>query len=88
LNSPGVAQREVRAAELATTSANAGESCGQQLLGSMYMRGQGVPRDLEKGIQLTRLAADKGYAAALFDLGLYYESGQGVTQDFVRARTY
>jgi TPR repeat protein len=41
----------------------------------MYLRGEGVEQNVEKGIQLMELAASLGHSTAAFNLGALYRSG-------------
>jgi TPR repeat protein len=62
-----------------------GNARAQDALGSMYERGNGVPRDDAQAVKWVRKAADQGNAAAQFSLGREYDEGRGVAQDSVRA---
>ena len=55
------------------------------LLGSMKLRGEGVPKDLEQALKWYRLAANQGNAFAQATLGDMYYQGQGVPKDYVLA---
>lgn len=57
-------------------------------LSRMYLRGEGVPRDSSKGLQLLRGSADEGYSAAQYDLGVRYLYGHGVKKDKTQAISY
>jgi TPR repeat protein len=58
-------------------------------LAQMYLRGEGVERDVEKGLGLLRMAAGWEYAIAAFNLGALYRSGaDGVPRDAVASRHY
>lgn len=47
-------------------------------LGQMHLAGDGVPKDLQKGITLLEKAAQLGYSKAMYSLGVIYEDGRGV----------
>jgi TPR repeat protein len=54
-------------------------------LGSLSLKGIGVPRDPAKAIEWYRKAADQGYAPAQYNLGAMYDSGQGVEKNYAAA---
>jgi alpha/beta superfamily hydrolase len=56
--------------------AEQGNADAQNLLGTMYANGQGVPNDYTQTIRWYRKAAEQGNANAQFNLGYMYESGQ------------
>jgi len=58
-----------------------GDAGGQNGLGLMYVKGQGVFQDSGEAAKWFRLAADQRYASAQYNLGLMYDKGQGVPQD-------
>jgi uncharacterized protein len=64
----------------ALSEAQAGESWAQAMLGVMYARGQGVPRDYAEAARWYRKAAEQGQADAQLNLGWMYFLGQGVEQ--------
>lgn len=55
-------------------------------LGERYAKGDGVPKDSVKAVELFRKAANQGSAAAMNDLGVMYEHGEGVGQSHYIAR--
>jgi TPR repeat protein len=58
-------------------------------LAQMYLRGEGVPADVQKGLELLRLAASWGYSIAAFNLGALHRSGAyGVPIDSQASRRY
>jgi hypothetical protein len=59
-----------------------GDARAQALLGLMYYRGQGLPRDYAEAAKWFRLAADQGDVDAQFHLGVMYSEGQGMPQDY------
>ena len=44
-------------------------------LAQFYIRGEGVPQDVEKRLELLRLAVSWGYGKAAFNLGALHRSG-------------
>ncbi len=65
--------------------AEQGNADAQYILGVMYERGDGVPRDYVEAVRLYRLAAEQGHANAQTALGTMYFTGDGVPQDDVEA---
>ena len=57
----------------------------QNLLGTMYAEGLGVPKDAIKAFEWYHKAANQGDAEAQFYLGLMYATGRGVTKNEIRA---
>ena len=60
---------------------------GAYFLAVMHLRGEGVPRDEARGLELLRKSADGGYSAAQYLLGQRYLYGLGVPRDRSRALT-
>jgi hypothetical protein len=54
-------------------------------LGERYARGDGVPKDPVRAVELFRKAANQGFAAAINDLGAMYANGEGVGQSYSEA---
>ena len=73
------------ALKLARPLADRGEARGQSILGLLYYRGRGVPRDDREAVQWFRRAADQGDVSARFYLGVIYSEGEGVPQDYTEA---
>jgi TPR repeat protein len=63
----------------------AGVAMAQNVVGRMYLRGQGVPRDYNQALLLFRKAASQGLANAQNNLGVMYAAGQGVQQNYKQA---
>lgn len=61
--------------------AHQGEHVPQFILGTMYSRGQGVPKNAEAAIKWLTLAAEQGLASAQNELGVIYKEGKGVPQN-------
>jgi TPR repeat protein len=57
-------------------------------LSRMYLRGEGVRRDSDRGMELLRISADGGYPAAQYSLGLHYLYGHGLKMDRTQAISY
>jgi TPR repeat protein len=65
--------------------AEQGDAGAQSYLGSMYLKGKGVPEDHAEAVTWYRKAAEQGNAIAQMNLGSMYAKGKGVAQDFVEA---
>ncbi len=65
-------------------SGNNQDGCGN--LGTLYLRGIGVPQDAPKGVALLAPACKDGFFDACGNLGLAYAVGLGVTADHGKAR--
>jgi TPR repeat protein len=61
--------------------ADEGNAVAQEILGFMYLRGEGVRRDDATAFRWLTMAAESGRAEAQFELGLMYRDGLGVTPD-------
>jgi uncharacterized protein len=57
-------------------------------IGVSYLEGLGTKQDLEKGIEWTRKAAQKGDAKAQYNLGMAYLDGEGVSKNSRLARIW
>jgi TPR repeat protein len=53
----------------------------EDILGTLYMNGNGVHRDAAEALRWTRMAAEQGYAEAQANLARYYSDGSGVKHD-------
>lgn len=69
------------AVEILETLSAKGNGGAMTLLASLYHRGEGVPRDIDKAVELYLVAAELGQAEAQFNLGNMYLLGEGVPQD-------
>ena len=58
------------------------------LLAALHHRGEGVPKDIQRAIELYTQAAELGNAEAQFNLGNIYLLGEGVRADESWALTY
>ena len=75
---------DVPVAELEARMAR-GDFEAQAELGARYGRGDRVPQNIERAIQLLRGAAEKGNAAAQHYLGTAYANGLGVPGSLIEA---
>jgi TPR repeat protein len=53
----------------------------EDILGALYMSGNGVDRNAGEAVRLTRMAAEQGYAAAEANLARYYSDGSCIQHD-------
>ena len=65
--------------------AEQGDAKSQEMIGFMYLQGQGVPRGDLLAVQWYRRAAEQGHAGAQNSLGVLYESGRGTPKDYATA---
>jgi len=65
--------------------AKQGNVVAQQLLGSLYMNGQGVEIDIDKAIYWFQKAANQDEAIAQYYLGMLYLHGNGIERDISKA---
>lgn len=77
------ARNYVRAAQIFSRLAVAGDPRAQTLLGFMFFYGKGVPQNFMVAAGWYRCAVEQGAPAAQYFLGLMYDKGQGVPQDYV-----
>ncbi len=68
--------------------AEQGDTDAQTDLGTMYLKGLGVPQDYAKAVQWFQKAAEQGFVQAQAVLGTMYGQGLGVPQDFVQAHKW
>jgi uncharacterized protein len=73
------------ALRLARPLAAEGDAHAQYMLGLLYHRGRGLPRDHNEAVNWFRRAADQDDAAAQFYLGIMFSEGHGVRQDHIEA---
>lgn len=62
-------------------SANFGNHKAIYALATWYLFGKYVKKDLMKGVDYLKIAAEKGSADACFDLAIAYEKGKGIDKD-------
>jgi TPR repeat protein len=56
--------------------------------GKLYDKGEGIPQDKAKALDLYHKAAELNYAEAQLLLGIIYDQGIGVTQDYAQALSW
>lgn len=61
--------------------AQAGDAKAQFDLAEAYFEGNGIPKDLAKGLEWLRKSASQGYAGAEVTLGYLYQNGVQVPKD-------
>jgi TPR repeat protein len=71
---------------LAEREARDGDAVAMRIIGILYARGDGVPRDDRRAVEWYRKAAARGDATAMFDLASAYHRGAGVPRDPGTAR--
>lgn len=69
------------AVEILKTLSDDGNATAMTHLASLYHRGEGVPRDIDKAVRLYLQAAELGQSEAQFNLGNMYLLGEGLPQD-------
>lgn len=80
------AGKHAAAARVAEPLAANGDPTAIYLLGSLYLKGDGVPANTRRGIALIRKAADMGFAQAQHDLALLYGRGEyGIPVDVAQS---
>ena len=85
LNAPGQVVATSTAADEIRVMAEMGNAKAQGQLGSMYAKGEDVPKDTAEAAKWFRRAAEQGLAEAQAVLGLMYAAGVGVPRDEVEA---
>lgn len=66
---------------IALRAAALGDPAAQESVGSIYLRGAGVPKDPAEGLKWIRKAAESGYDTAEYELGSMYAQGLSVPKD-------
>ncbi|KAG0291394.1 hypothetical protein BGZ96_005230, partial [Linnemannia gamsii] len=69
-------------------AANDGFAPAQYSLGSLYLRGSGVPQDYSLAMEWFLKASDQGHIEAQYRMGYLYQQGYGVPHDYVQAMTW
>ena len=59
-----------------------------RVVGSMYLTGRGVNKDVDKALDWTRRAVNKGNPRAMYNLGVMYKQGLGVDKNIEKAIEY
>jgi uncharacterized protein len=75
----------VTALRLLGTLADQDNTYAEHLLGTMYIRGRGVPQDYSLGMRWMRIAATKGLAVAQNEVGILYQRGWGAERNEAEA---
>lgn len=57
----------------------------QFVLGNVYYRGDGVPKDYTEAAKWYREAADQGHAISQYMLGIMHDQGDGMLPDYIEA---
>ena len=79
-------EEDVQAVEWYRKAAAQGNAAGEYGLGQMYVKGEGVKKDLEQARSHISRAADKGYLdAVVLMMEAYRTGGLGVTVDHAQA---
>jgi TPR repeat protein len=76
---------EATARHALVIQARQGDAEAQWHLGSLYVRGEGVPQDDTEAAQWYRRAAEHGHVGAQGSLAMMYSSGLGVPRDIREA---
>ena len=74
-----------KAAKWLKLAANNGHADAQNLLGHMYLKGEGVSRDLIVAVKCFRMAAELGHAEAQCALGECFWAGKGTQINYAEA---
>lgn len=74
--------------ELLESSIKKGNYKAHYALGTWYLHGNFIEKDLKKAIELITKAAKKNVPEACFDLALCYEKGEGIEKDEQKAFKY
>jgi TPR repeat protein len=77
-----------RAREILEPLAHQGNADAQQLVGSMFANGEGVPQDKARAAHWFSRAAEQGKVDAKFALGIMHRDGAGVPKDRTLALTW
>ena len=81
------ANDDAGALRLYQAAADSGSAAGQFWLATMYARGRGVEKDINRAAALYRLAADQGHAGAQYNLALIEKDGlNGGPPDYAAAK--
>lgn len=74
--------------ELLQTADKKGDPEASYAIGTWYLFGRFVDKDLRKAASYFSKASKKGYKDAVFNLALCYEVGAGVQKDLTKAFSY
>ena len=67
------------------TAAERGEAEAQFQLGRALLRGEGMPKDVDKAFALMKAAAEQGHGDAMSGVGYFYDQGVSVPKDAAHA---
>jgi TPR repeat protein len=95
----GVAKSETRAAEIFQDACNrkpdpddvnaqGNRSRACSLLGALYLAGDGLPKDVTRGRELSELGCESGDAFGCFNAAAVYGAGTGVPADAAKAAVF
>ncbi|PYM14465.1 MAG: sel1 repeat family protein [Verrucomicrobia bacterium] len=65
--------------------AEQGDAIAQNLLGQLYLQGQGTRQDPKAAAEWFKKSAEQGHGDGQFNLGTLFEAGQGVVLDYTWA---
>ncbi|KAL7528410.1 hypothetical protein ACHAXR_002434, partial [Thalassiosira sp. AJA248-18] len=82
---PDVTSDEV-AVEMLRKRIEVGDATAMRVLGFRYSKGDGVPQDYKKALELWHRASKLGCAMSQSDIGFGYLNGEGVEKDMKKAR--
>lgn len=75
----------IDAAQVLMSNARQGDGDSADLLGQLYVTGEGVPKNYLEAVRWLKRAVELGNIYAQFHLGLRYEAGEGVPKDLGEA---
>ena len=84
----GLAESEILAAEWYGKSAAQNNAVGLYNLGYCYLEGDGVEKNIQKGVELTTRSAELGHSDAQFDLATMYHMGDDVERNLEKAKEW
>lgn len=89
LYNKGSEEDKVVAAKWFTSSANAGNSKAQAMLGTMYYNASGgLEKNDNEALRWYMKAAEQGSGVAEYSIGLFYEQGNAVAKNIKEAKKY
>lgn len=80
---PCMAAEKLTPADVAAlqVAADGGDAEARFQLGRALLRGEGVPKDVDKAFALMKAAAEQGHADAMSGVGYFYDQGVSVPKD-------
>lgn len=88
LANSGVPGSEVKAFRLLEEASKAGDYRATYAIGTWYLYGKVVRKNVRKALEFFRTAAENGIPEAAFDLAVSYETGVGIKQNESMAAAY